>query len=180
MSCIPTPLDHLQEGHYRYWHSLLEVEATATGRGPSCFRPATPLRLQAWQKARQSTQTRLSPSIFSMALQRVSILALTELSDCAVTLRTCCQFPNIRSSSTLTSRQYHILAGRGDLFIGNPFPLLQYVLRRIKHSPDHGPRLPRIPITLAILCILIDHWATAATRDTDFVMLWAACCMFFV
>ena len=41
----------MEEGHYRYLHDLLELEATATGLGPSCFRPATPLRLQAWQKA---------------------------------------------------------------------------------------------------------------------------------
>ena len=40
----------MEEGHYRYLHDL-ELEATATGLGPSCFRPATPLRLQAWQKA---------------------------------------------------------------------------------------------------------------------------------
>ena len=41
----------MEEGHYRYLPDLLELEATATGLGPSCFRPATPLRLQAWQKA---------------------------------------------------------------------------------------------------------------------------------
>ena len=76
-------------------------------------------------------------------------------------------------------RHYHILAGQGDPFIGNPFPLLQYVLRGIKRSPTHSPRLPRMPITPAILRTLKDQWATAAIRDKDFVMLWAACCMFF-
>ena len=76
-------------------------------------------------------------------------------------------------------RHYHILAGRGDPFVRNPFPLLQYVLRGIKRSPAHSPRLPRMPITPAILRILKDQWATAAMRDTDFVMLWAACCMGF-
>ena len=76
-------------------------------------------------------------------------------------------------------RHYHILVGRGDPFVRNPFPLLQYVLRGIKRSPAHSPRLPRMPITPAILRILKDQWATAAMRDTDFVMLWAACCMGF-
>lgn len=32
-------------------HDLLKLEATATGLGPLVFRPATPLRLLAWQKA---------------------------------------------------------------------------------------------------------------------------------
>ena len=44
-------IGNVEEGHYRYLHDHLELEATATGLGPSCFRPATPLRLQAWQKA---------------------------------------------------------------------------------------------------------------------------------
>ena len=34
----------MEEGHYRYLHDLLELEVTL-------FIPATPLRLQAWQKA---------------------------------------------------------------------------------------------------------------------------------
>ena len=76
-------------------------------------------------------------------------------------------------------RHFHILAGQGDPFIGNPFPLLQYVLRGIKRSPVHSPRLLRMPITLTILRALKDQWATASLRDTDFVMLWAACCMGF-
>ena len=91
----------MEEGHYRYWHDLHELEATATGWGPSFFRPATPLRLQAWQ----TTQTSLSPSIFSMALLTVSILGPTEPSDCAATPRTCRQFVNTRSSSRLTLEQ---------------------------------------------------------------------------
>ena len=76
-------------------------------------------------------------------------------------------------------RHYHILAGQGDPFIGNPFPLLQYVLRGIKRSPVHSRRLPRMPITPTILRAPKDQWATASLRDTDFVMLWAACCMGF-
>ena len=55
-------------------------------------------------------------------------------------------------------------------------PFTQYVLRGIKRSPAHSPRLPRMPITPAILRTLK---ATAATRDRDFVMLWGACCMGF-
>ena len=68
---------------------------------------------------------------------------------------------------------------QGDPFIGNPFPLLQYVLRGIKRSPVHSRRLPRMPITPTILRAPKDQWATASLRDTDFVMLWAACCMGF-
>jgi hypothetical protein len=68
-------------------------------------------------------------------------------------------------------RRYHILAGQGDPFTGNPFPQQQYVLRGIKRSPAHSPRVPCMPITPAILRTLRDQWATAAIRDKDFVML---------
>jgi len=30
---------------------LLQLEATATGLGPTCFKPSTPLCLPTWQKA---------------------------------------------------------------------------------------------------------------------------------
>ena len=42
---------NLVEGHYRYMQDLLALEATATGLGPSCFAPATPLVLPAWTQA---------------------------------------------------------------------------------------------------------------------------------
>ena len=35
---------------------------------------------------------------------------------------------------------YQILSGQGDPFAGSPFPLLQYVLRGIKHSPSQATR----------------------------------------
>ena len=38
-------------GQYRYMSDLRRLEATATGRGPSNFKPATPLHLPAWQRA---------------------------------------------------------------------------------------------------------------------------------
>lgn len=76
-------------------------------------------------------------------------------------------------------RHYHILEGQGDPFLGNPFPLLQYVLRGIKRSPSQSPRSPRMPITPAILRTLKEQWTAAAVKDKDFVMLWAACCMGF-
>ena len=38
-------------GLYKYTGDLVELEATATRDGPCNFRPATPLRLQAWQEA---------------------------------------------------------------------------------------------------------------------------------
>ena len=76
-------------------------------------------------------------------------------------------------------RHYHILAGQGDPFAGDPFPLLQYVLRGIKRSPRHAAQQRRLPITPAIMRTLKDQWAPAAVRDQDFVMLWAACCLGF-
>lgn len=42
---------NLVQGHYRYMQDLLALEATATGLGPSCFVPATPLVLPAWARA---------------------------------------------------------------------------------------------------------------------------------
>ena len=38
-------------GHYQYMDDLLALEATATGHGPRCFIPATPLSYLAWQGA---------------------------------------------------------------------------------------------------------------------------------
>ena len=57
---------------------------------------------------------------------------------------------------------YHILDSQGDPFAGDPFPLLQYVLRGIKHSPGRAPRQPRLPITPPILRVLKEQWAPAA------------------
>ena len=39
------------DGRYRYMADLLSLEHAATGWGPSCFRPSTPLRPQAWRNA---------------------------------------------------------------------------------------------------------------------------------
>lgn len=76
-------------------------------------------------------------------------------------------------------RHFHIYSGQGDPFVAAPFPLLQYVLRGIKRSPSHAARQPRLPITPVIMRILKQHWANAATRDQDNIMLWAACCLGF-
>ena len=38
-------------GRYRYMQDLLALEATATGMGPKCFVPATPLVYPAWVQA---------------------------------------------------------------------------------------------------------------------------------
>ena len=116
----------------------------------------------------------------------MAFCAAANISPLPLVEHTLCMFVThlARDGLTLKSylsaiRHYHILAGQGDPFTGKPFPLLQYVLRGIKRSPAHSPRLPRMPITPAILRALKDQWATAATRDMDFVMLWAACCMGF-
>ena len=39
---------NIVNGHYRYMEDLLALEATATGRGPAPFVPATPLKPAAW------------------------------------------------------------------------------------------------------------------------------------
>ena len=44
-------------GLYRYTSDIMELEATASRDGPCNFRPATPLRLQAWQEALAGTHT---------------------------------------------------------------------------------------------------------------------------
>ena len=41
-------------GQYWYMQDLLALEATATGLGPQCFKPATPLSVPAWQQALES------------------------------------------------------------------------------------------------------------------------------
>ena len=76
-------------------------------------------------------------------------------------------------------RYYHIIAGRGDPFIGSAFPLLQYVRRGIKRSPTQTPREPRLPMTPATLRLLKAQWSTLAVTDPDHIMLWAACCLGF-
>ena len=77
-------------------------------------------------------------------------------------------------------RHYHIMAGQGAPFVGSAFPLLQYVLRGIKRSPAHPPRQLRLPITPAILRSLKAVWSPRAMSDSDYIMLWAACCLGFV
>ena len=53
-------------------------------------------------------------------------------------------------------------------------PVLQYMLRGIKRSP-WPPARTRLPITLRTLK---SRWSPHA-QDTDYVMLWAACCVGF-
>ena len=76
-------------------------------------------------------------------------------------------------------RHFVIIAGHSDPFKGDPFPLLQYVLRGIKRSPSQAPRQPRMPITPVILRILKQQWSTEVPNNQDYIMLWAACCMGF-
>ena len=79
-------------------------------------------------------------------------------------------------------RHYHIVEGKGDPFIANVFPLLQYVLRGIKQSPASPSRQPRLPITPAVLLLLKGVWtplAVTAVTDQDYIMLWTACSMGF-
>ena len=76
-------------------------------------------------------------------------------------------------------RHCHIMEGKGDPFIANAFPLLQYVLRGIKRSPANPSRQPRLPITPAVLLQLKRVWSPLALTDRDYTMLWAACCLGF-
>ena len=41
---------NIVQGKYRYTDDLMALEATASGQGPAPFLPATPLRVDAWQK----------------------------------------------------------------------------------------------------------------------------------
>ena len=66
-------------------------------------------------------------------------------------------------------RHLSIMAGQGDPFGPGKFPVLQYVLKPVK---------PRLPITPEILRQLNNQWAPHA-RETDYKMLWAACCVGF-
>ena len=70
------------------------------------------------------------------------------------------------------------MAGHGDPFSPGAFPCLQYVLRGIKRPP-RPPARPRLPITPALLRVIKAGWATGPA-DPDKVMLWTACCMFFL
>ena len=49
-----TGIGNVVDGKYLYIQDLLKLEATATGLGPGIFRPATPLRQPAWQRALSS------------------------------------------------------------------------------------------------------------------------------
>ena len=71
-------------------------------------------------------------------------------------------------------RHFHIIAGQGE-----PFPLLQYVLRGIKWSSTQALRQLCLPITPAILWLMKAQWATLAVTDPDYIMPWAACCLRF-
>ena len=73
-------------------------------------------------------------------------------------------------------RHYSVMAGLGDPFMANAFPLLQYVLQGIKRSPALAARHPRLPITPAILRLLKSDWNQRAADNSDYIMLWAACC----
>ena len=54
-------------------------------------------------------------------------------------------------SYLLAIRHFHILAGQGDPFAGEAYPILQYVLRGKKRSPARAARQPRLPVTPSIL-----------------------------
>ena len=73
-------------------------------------------------------------------------------------------------------RHLSIMAGQGDPFGPGKFPVLQYVLRGVRRNPK--PAKPRLPITPEILRHLKNQWAPHA-RETDYKMLWAACCVGF-
>ena len=77
-------------------------------------------------------------------------------------------------------RHLQISSGLNDLFAGDPWPRLDYVMRGIK---KHQAELPsgqrsRLPITPDILLNIKKVWDTTS-NDHDTVMLWAACCTAF-
>ncbi len=74
-------------------------------------------------------------------------------------------------------RHYSIMAGHGDPFSPGAFPMLQYVLRGVRRSP-RPPTQPRLPITPRILRLIKNQWAPHG-GETDYRMLWAACCVGF-
>lgn len=69
------------------------------------------------------------------------------------------------------------MASHGDPFSPGAFPVLQYVLRGVRRAP-RPPRQPRLPITPKILRHIKNQWASHG-GETDYVMLWAACCVGF-
>lgn len=74
-------------------------------------------------------------------------------------------------------RHYSIMAGHGDPFSPGAFPVLQYVLRGVRRAP-RPPKQPCLPITPQILRHIKSQWASHGA-ETDYVMLWATCCVFF-
>ena len=75
-------------------------------------------------------------------------------------------------------RHYSIVGGQGDPFAPGALPVLQYVLRGVRHRPQ-SPAQPRLPITPQILRCLKAQWA-AHTAELNYIMLWAACCFGFL
>ena len=74
-------------------------------------------------------------------------------------------------------RHYSIMAGHGNPFNPGAFPVLQYILREVRRAP-RPPARPHLPITPKILRLIKSQW-TPHGGETDFVMLWAACCVGF-
>ena len=74
-------------------------------------------------------------------------------------------------------RHYSVMAGHGDPFSPGAFPILQYVLRGVRRAP-RPPTQPRLPITPQILRHIKSQWAPHC-GETDYKMLWAACCVGF-
>ena len=74
------------------------------------------------------------------------------------------------------------MAGHDDLFNLGAFPVLQYVLKGVRCAPrpPEWPHLPTISTNhtkrLKILCHTKSQW-TFHGGETDYVMLWAACCV---
>ena len=65
-------------------------------------------------------------------------------------------------------RHFHILAGQGDPFAGEAYPILQYVLRGIKRSPARAARQPVLSVTPSILQTLKRQWRTMPPSNQDY------------
>ena len=122
-----TGVGNVVDGQYLYAKDLLEFEATSTGLGPNIFRPATPLRLSAWQEVADHPDKQFSSYILHGIAYGFHIGV-----DRAVRLRSNSNnMPSVQQHPQLVESQIHADAQVGRL-LG---PLPPHLARLVQTNP---------------------------------------------
>ena len=106
------------QGDYRYKEDLLVLKATATGQGPKCFRPATPLKVPTLESAlRDHPDKQFVQYILSGICKGVYIGVVRPTHYAQQRTATCHQCRVSRQWSLSTSRTRSWQAGYWDDFL---------------------------------------------------------------